>query len=118
MVKQLSKDLDASLTCRVHHQPQPSIASDDCDRTHPFKQTLLHIPNAEQILAFLASNPNQANTPMEFHDQPGVARGSVGAVFSRLEDREIVRHRGDYWAIAEDEEADDPLSDGDRSGWD
>lgn len=57
--------------------------------------------NAEEILAFLAANPEQAYTPKEIHDATDVARGSVGVVLSRLEDRDLVRHRGEYWAIAE-----------------
>lgn len=60
--------------------------------------------NAEAILSFLASAPDQAFTPKEIHEGTGVARGSVGVVLSRLEDRELVRHRGDYWAIGEGEE--------------
>jgi DNA-binding IclR family transcriptional regulator len=57
--------------------------------------------NAEQILSFLASSANQAYTPKEIHEATGVKRGSVGVVLSRLEDRGLVRHRGDYWAISE-----------------
>lgn len=57
--------------------------------------------NAEEILAFLAANPDQAYLPKEIHDETGVARGSVGVVLSRLEERDLVRHRGEYWAIAD-----------------
>jgi predicted transcriptional regulator of viral defense system len=62
--------------------------------------------NAEEILEFLASSPDQAYTPNEIHDATGVARGSVGVVLSRLEDRGLVRHRGEYWAIADVEDLD------------
>jgi DNA-binding IclR family transcriptional regulator len=57
--------------------------------------------NAEQILGFLSSNDSQAFTPKEIHEETGVARGSVGVVLSRLNERGLVRHRGDYWAIEE-----------------
>lgn len=60
--------------------------------------------NAEKILGFLASSPDQAYTPKEIHEATEIARGSVGVVLSRLEDRDVVRHRGDYWAIAPDQD--------------
>jgi DNA-binding IclR family transcriptional regulator len=56
-----------------------------------------------RILEFLAENPDHAFTQTEIHEATGIARGSVGAVLSRLEDRGLVRHRGRYWAIAEDD---------------
>lgn len=66
--------------------------------------------NAEEILAFLATNAEQAYTPKEIHEATDVPRGSVGVVLSRLEDRELVRHRGEYWAIGEAEDIDTTLS--------
>lgn len=55
------------------------------------------------ILTFLASNDEQAFTQTEIHEATEIPRGSVGVVLSRLEERGLVRHRGRYWAIAEDE---------------
>lgn len=66
--------------------------------------------NAEKILSFLASSPDQAYTPKEIHEATDVARGSVGVVLSRLENRGLVRHRGEYWAIADVESIDVTLS--------
>lgn len=66
--------------------------------------------NAEVILSFLASSPDQAFTPKEVHDATGVARGSVGVVLSRLEDRGLVRHRGEYWAVGEVEDIEKTLT--------
>ena len=66
--------------------------------------------NAEEILAFLASSPDRAFTPKEIHEATDVVRGSVGVVLSRLEDRGLVRHRGEYWAIADDEDVEKTLS--------
>jgi predicted transcriptional regulator of viral defense system len=66
--------------------------------------------NAERILAFLSANSEQAFTPKEFHEATDVARGSVGVVLSRLESRELVRHRGAYWAIDPDAEIDATLT--------
>ncbi|WP_225935455.1 MarR family transcriptional regulator [Halobaculum magnesiiphilum] len=56
-----------------------------------------------RILQFLAENSEQAFTQTEVHDATIIKRGSVGAALSRLEDRGLVRHRGRYWAIAEDD---------------
>jgi hypothetical protein len=60
--------------------------------------------NAEEILTHLAANPEKAFTPKEIHEATGVARGSVGVVLSRLGERDLVRHRGEYWAIADTED--------------
>ena len=56
-----------------------------------------------RILQFLAANDDKAFTQTEIHDATEIKRGSVGAVLSRLDDRGLVRHRGRYWAIAEDD---------------
>lgn len=55
------------------------------------------------ILTFLAANEDQAFTQTEIHDATDIPRGSVGVVLSRLEERGLVRHRGRYWALAEDD---------------
>lgn len=55
------------------------------------------------ILTFLATNDEQAFTQTEIHEATDIPRGSVGVVLSRLEERGLVRHRGRYWAIADDE---------------
>lgn len=65
--------------------------------------------NAEKILAFLSSHPDQAYTPKEIHDGTDVPRGSVGVVLSRLEERDLVRHRGEYWAIGDADDIDTTL---------
>jgi len=66
--------------------------------------------NAEEILTFLATSPDNAYTPKEIHQETDVARGSVGVVLSRLEDRGLVRHRGEYWAIAKAQDVEKTLS--------
>ena len=66
--------------------------------------------NAELLLAFLSANSDQAFTPKEIHEATEIARGSVGVVLSRLEDRGLVRHRGEYWAIEPDADVDTTLS--------
>lgn len=71
---------------------EPADALDFQEGTQPYR-----------ILQFLASNRDHAFTQTELHEATGIKRGSVGAVLSRLEDRALVRHRGRYWAIAEDD---------------
>jgi len=66
--------------------------------------------NAETILTFLASHPEKAYAPKGIHEATAVPRGSVGVVLSRLEERGLVRHRGDYWAIAEDADVETTLT--------
>lgn len=56
-----------------------------------------------RILRFLAEHDDQAFTQTELHEATGITRGSVGAVLSRLEDRGLVRHKGRYWAIGDDD---------------
>ena len=56
-----------------------------------------------RILRFLAAHDDLAFTQSEIADRMDISRGSVGAVLSRLDDRGLVRHRGRYWAIAEDD---------------
>lgn len=49
--------------------------------------------NAERVLAFLARNADAAFRQTEIARGAGVERGSIGPVLSRLEERELVRHR-------------------------
>lgn len=71
---------------------EPVDALDLQEGTHPYR-----------LLQFLAAHSDQAFTQTELHEATGIKRGSVGAALSRLEDRGLVRHRGRYWAIAEDD---------------
>jgi predicted transcriptional regulator of viral defense system len=66
--------------------------------------------NAERVLAFLGEHDDQAFTPKEIRGATDVPRGSIGVVLSRLEDRGVVRHRGEYWAIAPDADIDAALT--------
>lgn len=71
---------------------EPVAALDLQAGTHPYR-----------LVQFLANHDEQAFTQTELHEATGIKRGSVGAALSRLEDRGLVRHRGRYWAIAEDD---------------
>lgn len=71
---------------------EPADVLDLQEGTHPHR-----------ILQFLAENNDQAFTQTEIHEATEINRGSVGAALSRLEDRDLVRHRGRYWAIVDDD---------------
>nr|WP_239638675.1 MarR family transcriptional regulator [Halorubrum hochstenium] len=57
--------------------------------------------NADRVMRFLATHPEQAFTQSEIRDATDVKAGSISVVLSRLEDRGLVRHKGNYWALGE-----------------
>jgi len=57
--------------------------------------------NADRVLRFLAAHPDKAFTQSEISQSTGVKTGSISVVLSRLEDRDLVRHKGTYWALGE-----------------
>jgi DNA-binding transcriptional ArsR family regulator len=59
--------------------------------------------NARTILSFLAQHPETGFTPKEIHEATDVARGSVSPTLQRLAEWGLVRHKGEYWAIAPDD---------------
>ena len=59
--------------------------------------------NGERVLRFLLDHRDKAFTPVEIAEGAEVKRNSVGTVLRRLEDRDLVRHKGDYWAIGEED---------------
>lgn len=76
------------------------------DRLDDEPEEILDLQEGTQpyrIIQFLAENHDKAFTQIEIHTETDINRGSVGAVLSRLEDRGLVRHRGRYWAIGEDD---------------
>ncbi|AGB33344.1 hypothetical protein C488_17336 [Natrinema pellirubrum DSM 15624] len=64
-------------------------------------EELRGLTNAEKVVRFLADNNDKAYTPSEIAARVDVKQNSLGTVLSRLEDRDLVRHKGDYWAIGE-----------------
>ena len=60
--------------------------------------------NADRVMGFLAAHPDKAFTQGEISEATGVKTGSISVVLSRLEDRGLVRHRGTYWALGEDDD--------------
>ena len=62
------------------------------------------LTNPERVLAFLVSHDDRAWKATEIARRSGVNEHSIHAVLARLEDRSLVRHKGPYWAITNDEE--------------
>lgn len=77
------------------------IDIDEFERGTPESLDVGEGTNAEAVLEFLAENDDRAFTQSEIHDGTEVNRGSLGAVLSRLEDADLVRHKGKYWAVSE-----------------
>lgn len=59
--------------------------------------------NADAVLTFLSDNDDKAYTIDEIHEATGVKKGSLGTVLSRLRERGLVKHRGKYWTIEDDD---------------
>ena len=60
--------------------------------------------NADRVMRFLAAHPDHAFTQSEIRDATDVKAGSISVVLSRLEDRGLVRHKGNYWALGDADE--------------
>lgn len=60
--------------------------------------------NAKKTLNFLLKNPDKAFTRKEIMEATGIKNGSIGVTLSRLREKGLVRHKGNYWALAEDDE--------------
>ena len=56
----------------------------------------------ERVIAHLASNNDKAFTRSEIADAIDANTNAVGSALTRLKDRELVRHRQQYWAITDD----------------
>ncbi|PSP37500.1 transcriptional regulator [Halobacteriales archaeon QH_7_65_31] len=59
--------------------------------------------NARTLLSFLIKHRGVGFTPAELHEQTDVPRGSINPTLARLERGGLVRHKGDYWAAADDD---------------
>ncbi len=64
------------------------------------------LPNSpsvpERVLTYLYTNRDQAFTRSEISTGIDEDPNTVGTALSRLKQRDLVRHKGKYWAITED----------------
>lgn len=58
----------------------------------------------EAIIRLLVDNNDQAFLAREIAAATDVATETVTSVLAELEEQQLVRHRGDYWAITNDRE--------------
>lgn len=71
--------------------------------TEASNDELNEVTNAEKVIRFLVRNNDKAFTPSEIAEGASVKTTSIGTVLRRLQDRELVQHKGDYWAIGDNE---------------
>ena len=65
---------------------------------------LPHGPSVpEQVVTYLYANRDKAFTRAEIATAIDADPNTVGTALSRLKERELVRHRGEYWAITDDD---------------
>ena len=55
-----------------------------------------------QVITFLYANREQAFTRSEIATGIDEDPNTVGTALSRLKQRELVRHKGEYWAVTDD----------------
>lgn len=81
------------------------IEIDDFERLGEDEPPIVLEPgtNAHAVITFLQEHPDKAFRQGEIVEATGVTRGSISVVLSRLEDQGLVRHRDQYWALAEDD---------------
>jgi hypothetical protein len=58
----------------------------------------------EQVVTYLHTNRNAAFTRSEIATAIDADPNTVGTALTRLKERDLVRHRGQYWAITADEQ--------------
>lgn len=58
----------------------------------------------EQVVAYLYTHRERAFTRSEIATAIDEDPNTVGTALSRLKDRDLVRHKGEYWAITADED--------------
>ena len=71
--------------------------------TEASTEELTEITNAEKVIRFLYQNRDKAFTPSEIAEGTGVKKTSISTVLRRLKERELVQHKGDYWALGDEE---------------
>lgn len=70
---------------------------------HASPEELEGLSTPDQVLGFLALNEDQAFKAVEIARRLELDEGSVSTALTRLKERELVEHKGTYWAITTDE---------------
>ena len=75
--------------------------------TEASTEELTETTNGEKVIRFLYQNRDKAFTPSEIAEGTGVKKTSISTVLRRLKERELVQHKGDYWALSDEERVQD-----------
>lgn len=67
------------------------------------EEELRDLSVAEYVLGFLATNDDRAFKASELADRIDLDRGAVSTALTRLKERDLVEHKGTYWAITDEE---------------
>lgn len=92
---------------------------------------LAKLSTADHVLGFLATHDDQAFKAREIARQTDLDDGAVSTALTRLKTRDLVEHKGQYWAITTDSQRleahdgyaratalfNDQFSDEDRDQW-
>lgn len=70
---------------------------------HASPEELEGLSTPDQVLGFLALNEDRAFKAAEIARRLELDEGSVSTALTRLKERELVEHKGTYWAITTDE---------------
>ena len=62
------------------------------------------LSGTERVLGFLAANDDRAFKAAEIAARTELDEGAVSTALTRLKRRELVEHKGTYWAITSDRE--------------
>ena len=66
-------------------------------------EELRELSSTTQVLGFLAANADRAFKAAEIAAQTELDEGTVSTALTRLKKRDLVEHKGTYWAITSDE---------------
>lgn len=84
------------------HYARTSISGMSIDREtfeNSTEDDLQELSVPDRVLAFLAANDDRAFKAQEIATQTDLNDGAVSTALSRLKERELVEHKGTYWAI-------------------
>jgi hypothetical protein len=68
------------------------------------EEELAELSTADRVLGFLAAHADRAFKAREIASQTGLEEGGVSTALTRLKDRDLVEHKGTYWAITTDDQ--------------
>lgn len=71
--------------------------------TEASDEELSEVTSAEMVIRFLYQHNDEAFTPAEIAAGTSVKKTSISTVLRRLEDRELLQHKGEYWAPGDEE---------------